>query len=234
MTFRPDPSDVKLCNRALSRLRQGPISSVDPPLPAGAASRECYRWYKPTVARLLELHHWNLATARATLTEVTNDRGNEWLYAYQLPVDCAFPVSLATLSGSGNMNYYQGLSGLLAMWNGAPAFLKAGDVLYSRWAGSLDYVSYDITEAAFNATFENIVELTLAAAMCYAVTQKERREEALRQQATTAINIAITQNLNSGWPRYGDTPSERDFVRGADYPMPYGWNWDWTPGPVGA
>jgi hypothetical protein len=225
MTFRPNPSDVKLANRALSRLSQGPITSIEPPTPVGTASRECQRWYVPTVGRLLELHHWNLATTRTTLTEVANTRDSEWTYAYQLPADCAFPVSLAPISGSG-VTYYQGLAGLLAMWQGSPAFLKTGSILYSRFSGTLDYVSYDITEADFNATFENIVELTLAAAMCYAITKSRTREESLRQQATSAINIAIAQNLNAGRPRYGDGSSERDIVRGADSPMP----WDWTPG----
>lgn len=234
MTFKPDPSDVKLCNRALSRLGQAPITALTPsPQPNAKPAQLCARWYKPTVGRLLEMHHWGLARKRGTMTEVDNDRSAEWTLAYALPNDCAFPVTLSTMSGAG-VTYYQGLSGLLAYYQGAPAFTRAGDVLYSRFAGDLDYVSYEITEARFNATFENIVELTLAAAMAFDLTKSAKRELDLRQQATSAINIAITQNLNEGHPKYGDRPSERDFARGTDWALPtgYGWNWDWAPGPI--
>lgn len=228
MTFRPDPSGIAICNRALSRLKQGPISDLDPPTPVGVPSRECARWYKPVVARLLESHHWNLATRRVALTEATNDRTSDWRYRYALPVDVAFPVSLALPAGTtSNLQYYQGLAGLLATASGRPVFLKSGAFLYTTWAGDLDYVSYDISEADFNATFENIVELMLAAAMAYAITGSRTREESLRQQATSAMNLAIAQNLNAGNPRYGEFTSERDLARGASYSTP----WDWWPGP---
>lgn len=228
MTFRPDPSDVKLCNRALSLLSQTPITSLDPPAPAGVASRECALHYKPTVARLLELHHWGLARKRGTLTAVTNDRTGEWTGAYQLPADCAFPVIFSTYAGSGgtSMTYYRALGGLVGAWRGRPLFHRVGSILYTNVSAELDYVSYDISEAEFNSTFENIVVLTLAATMAFAITKRQQREETLRQQATSAINIAIAQDLNQGQQRYGDTPSERDFARGADMPVP----WDWWPG----
>lgn len=232
MTFRPNSSDVKICNQALSRLGQAPITSISPPTPLGTASRECARWYSQTVGRLLELHHWGLARKRVPLTETTNTRPAEWVFAYELPADCAFPVTLSAISSTGSLTYYQGLAGLLGVLNGRPAFLRVGNILYSRYSGDLDYVSYDITESDFNATFTNIVELTLAAAMCFAINKNQKREDTLRQQATTAINIAIAQNLGAGQPRYGDTPSDRDIARGAafDQPYGYGWNWDWTPG----
>lgn len=214
MTFRETISAVGLCNRALSRLSQGPINDLVPPSPAGIASRECARWYKPVVARLLEMHHWGLATSRTALTEQTNDRF-DWLYKYALPPQVAFPVGLAFGGSAGNMTYYQGLAGLLARIGSTPAFLMTGRTLYSRYPGDLDFVSYDITEADFNSTFANIVDLALAAAMCFAITKNRAREKELREQATSAINLAITQNLNVGRPTYGDEPSARDYARGS-------------------
>jgi hypothetical protein len=227
MSFREDMSAVALCNRALSRLSQGPINDLDPPAPLGIASRECARWYKPVVARLLETHHWGLATSRTVLTESTNDR-SDWLYKYTLPGKVAFPVALAMSGTPGAMTYYQGLAGLLATIGSRPMFLMTGRTLYSRVAGDLDFVSYDITEADFNSTFANIVELTLAAAMCFAITKNRAREKELREQAASAMNIAIAQNLNVGRPTYGDEPSARDYARGSFF----GSNWDWWPGPA--
>jgi hypothetical protein len=228
MSFKPNSGGVDLCNRALSRLSQEPINSLEPPTPQGKVSRACERWYRPTVARLLEMHHWGLARRRvASLTALANDRTSEWLFKFQLPVDVAFPVNLAPMSSIVNVQYYQALGGMLASLHGQPIFLKVGRAIYSRYTGGLDYVSYDITEAEFNATFENIVELTLAAAMAYDLTKSRPRETDLREQATSAINIAIAQDLNTGHPRYGDSPTERDIVRGAGWALP----WDWWPGP---
>lgn len=226
MSFKPTPSAVDICNRALSRIGQEPISSLVPPQPQGKASRACATWYKPVVSRLLEMHHWQLARERVTLTETTNDRTSEWLFKYVLPVDVAFPVSLAPLGGSSSLQYYRGLQGLLATLYGKPVFLLVGRNLYTRYEGVLDYVSYDITESDFNASFENIVDLSLAAAICFDLTKSRAREEELRAQATSAMNFAITQDLNAGHPRYGDEPSERDIVRGDGFLRP----WDWWPG----
>jgi hypothetical protein len=227
MSFREDMSAVALCNRALSRLAQGPISSLDPPSPSGLASRECARWYRPVVARLIEMHHWGLATSRIPLTATTNDR-SDWLYKFALPNQVAFPVSLAMSGTTGAMTYYQGLAGLLATIGSTPMFLMSGRNLYSRISGDLDFVSYDITEADFNSTFANIVDLMLAAAMAPAIIKNSlRKEQDLRQQATAAINLAIAQNLNTGHPTYGDGPSARDYARGTFFGM----NWDWWPGP---
>lgn len=229
MSFKPTPSATELCNRALSRLSQERISGIEPPSPNGKPARACATWYKPTVGRLLEMHHWQLARRRVTLSEVTNDREVEWLYKYALPTDCAFVVTLAPYAaGSSNIQYYRGLQGLIAQLNGRPMFLRTGNFLYTQVSDTIDYVSYDITEGDFNATFENIVELSLAAAICFDITKSRTREEELRQQATGAMNLAIAQDLNAGNPTYGDEPSSRDIARGAIFnpSLP----WDWWPG----
>lgn len=228
MSFRPDNGALAICNRALARVGQGPISSIDPPIPPNTFSRACARSYKQVVANLLEAHHWNLATTRLELTELTNDRTGEWVYKYQLPPEVAFPVTFAPLTGVGAVQYYRGLAGLLATMGGRPVFLKAGSTLYSRVAGALDFVSYDITEADFTATFAGLVELLLAASIAFEITKSRLREDDLRKQATSAMNIAYTNNLNAGGPRYGDGPSEREWVRGVDAGLP----WDWWPGAI--
>lgn len=229
MSFRETHSDVALANRALSLLSQSAISSVDPPQPTGTPSREANRWYKPTVARLLELHHWNLATERVTLTETTNDRTAEWLYKYALPPRVAFPVSLSVLSGATGISYYRGLQGLLAQIGGSPAYLMVGRSLYSRYAGDLDFVSYDITEASFDSTFAGVVVQCLAAAMCMGVTKNRLLTKELREQADSAVNMAIAQNLNANRLSYGEEVSARDLARGEMGLNGYG-SWDWWPG----
>jgi hypothetical protein len=233
MTFRQSTSAVGLCNRALSMLAQTAISSIDPPSPPGAASREAALWYKPTVARLLETHHWGLALRSAELAAVANDR-SDWLYALAAPDDMAFPAGFTQYGGAAGVSYYKGLGGLLASRLGRPMFMLKGRTLYSNWSSTLDYVSFDITEADFTETFANIVVLSLAAVLAMPITKNAKRERELRDQATTAMNIAITQSLNEGNHRYGDEMSDRDFARGTGLPTPWAGSasWDWWPGSI--
>ena len=228
MSFKPSYSDVMICNLALSRLKQQPINSINPPAPPGTASRECARWYKPTVARLLESHHWGLAAKRATLTATTNDRDSDgWLYAYQKPNDMAFPVRLPSIYGGAGLQYYRGLGGLIAMLSGQAMFLYAGEKIYTKISGNeIDYVSYDITEAAFNATFVDILVKSLGAVMANAIAGQAKMGEQLNSEAINAMNIAIAQNLNAGQPRYGDVLiSETDRARGAGGHHAWDWNY---------
>lgn len=222
MSFRQTPSATSIWNRALGKIAEStPIVSEDDP---DQAAEACRRWYKSVVAKLLEMHHWGLATKFDSLVAISNNRSSEWLYAYALPDDCAFPVRLNTLSGVSNVSYYRGLGSLLAMVNGRPAFEMKNAVLYTAYAGSLEYVSFDITEADFNATFENLVILGLAAQLALEIPKDRKLHDALKDELTTELNLAITQNLNIGNSKYGLGPSEAELARGSGLR-----NWDWFP-----
>jgi hypothetical protein len=229
MSFKQTYSDVYICNLALSRLKQEPINSINPPGPNGKAAREMARWYEPTVARLLETHHWGLAAKRTTLTATTNDRdGDGWLYAWQKPTDMAFPVRFAGLGSTSALNYYRGLGGIIAMLSGEAIFLVAGDRIYTKHTGDeIDYTSFDITEAAFTATFVDILVKQLAANTAFAITGNKKLADDMNSEAINAINFAITQNLNAGQPRYGDQLiSETDRARGAGFGQ-HSWDWNY-------
>lgn len=224
MSFKEYPSGVTLANMALGMISESRrISSFDD---AGHVAQACKRWYKPVVARLLETHHWGLATKRASAVAITNDRSNEWLYSYAVPDDLAFPVGFTLGSGVGSVSYYKGLAGLFGMINGRPIFHYVNGKLYSNIEGELEYVSFDITEADFNATFSNIVIITLASRLALELPKDYDMFDALEKKAADQINIAITQNLNMGNQKYGALTSESEMVRGS---MFYGDNWDFIP-----
>lgn len=227
MSFKEIASDVSLANRALATISEGKtISSLNDP---GHNAQAVKRWYKPIVSRLLEMHHWGLATKRASLVEVTNTRSTEWLYAYSTPDDMAFPVGVVTGSGSSMISYYRGLSGLMAMAYGKPIFQYHNGVLHSNWIGELEYVSFDITEADFNATFENIVVLMLASRLALEIPKDADLSKELADQAMTEINLAITQSLNTGQRTYGNLVSEGELARGSHHG-----SWDYFPLSPGA
>jgi hypothetical protein len=222
MTFKETASGVALANRALGMISESKtLSSLDD---AGFNAQAVRRWYKPVVARLLEMHHWGLATKRATpVANLVNDRSTEWGYSYSAPDDMAFPVSVGPFGGSAT-TYYRGLAGLLAAYNGRPIFQYHGKTIYSNFEGDLEYVSYDITEADFDASFEDIVVLSLASRLAREIPKDGDLADQLAKQAASAINNAITANLNAGNPKYGQVTSEAELARGAG-----GVNWDYIP-----
>ena len=227
MTFRQSTSGVEIVNNALGLISESKtIASFDD---AGHNATVARRWYKRVVARLLEMHHWNLATKRDALVAIDNPRSAEWLYAYATPDDMAFPVGISLASGVSSVSYYRGLAGLIAMTYGKPIFQFHNGSLYSNMTGDLEYVSYDITEADFNNTFEDIVTLMLASRFALEIPKNKDMSDELAQQANSAINVAITQNLNSGNRQYGNIVSEAELARGTLY----GSSWDYFPLPPG-
>jgi hypothetical protein len=227
MSFREITSDVSIANRALGMVAEGKrISSLDD---AGNNAQVVKKWYKPIVARLLEMHHWGLATKRTSPVAVTNTRSAEWLGAYAPPDDMAFPVGMGLVSGTSSVSYYRGLAGLIGMAYGKPIFQYQNGTLYSNVQGDLEYVSYEITEADFNATFENIVILMLASRLALELPKDFDLSDALEKKAAREINIAMAENLNMGGRQYGMQMSESELARGAMT----GYNWDFFPLPPG-
>lgn len=217
MSFQEPRSDISICNRALDRVHQQPLSgTLSSPL--NNAARVCSRHYKAVVRSLLERHHFGLATKRVALVEVTNDRSNEWLVAYAPPTDMAFPVTFAPYP-SGQVNYYQGLGALLGLVSGRPIFAYASGVLYSQLSGAeLEYVSFDITEQDFNQTFENLVMGFLASELAGGLVKDRNLQKDLFDEATTQLNLAIAHNLNIGRPTYGNSLTETELAR-AGWPV---------------
>lgn len=218
MSFMEERSAVDVCNKALSRISQAPIvGALDDPANGNRhAARECRLWYPKVVRSLLEKHHWGIATVRAPLAEVGNDDSLNWTYAYQTPTDMAFPVSidLGTTYGTTAISYYQGVGYLLAELYGRPMFKRRGKTLYAHTVGAmLEYVSYNITEADFTDTFEDLVVLALAAPLARSVAKDEDLARGFEEQLTTAINQAIAHELNMGRPRYGEGVTDAERAR---------------------
>lgn len=230
MSFRQIPSDTEIVNRAFGMIGESKmISSFDDP---GLNAQIATRWYKPVVARLLEMHHWGLATKHQSLVQLSiNPRANEWLYVYQPPEDMAFPVGISLGSGLSNVSYYRGLSGLIALAYGKPIFQYHNGVLYSNITGDLEYVSYDITEADFSPAFESIVTLMLASRFALELPKDPELSQEFAKQATTEINTAMAANMNTGNRQYGQVTSEAELVRQSDRGV--GYSWDYVPGPLG-
>jgi hypothetical protein len=228
MSFKEARDAVSIANRALSTVKQQAIQgSLDDPLNDNKqVVREARLWYKPTVRMLLEKHHWGLATKRVSLVETTNDRGGEWGAKYLTPADMAFPVMIGPYTSLSGVSYYAGIGYILASLYGRQIFRYEGNHLYAAITGAvLDYVSYDITEAEFNQTFEDLVVAFLASRFARSIAKDDKLADSLHSAAVQHMNSAIAQNLNLSKPRYDYRISDAEMAReGFDptiYPLGY-------------
>lgn len=218
MSFKPDISAVGIFNLSLAMLPADPVQSEDEP---SLEARECARFYKPVVSTLLEQHHWNLATKRATLAAVTNDRSDEWAYAYAKPTDMAYPVALLPSTGVGYSGWFM-RDFIYFLPGGRKLFMQTGGKIYSMVeAARLEYTSFSITEANFTALFRDIIVLTLASKICHPITKDTTRARELTAEAEMTRLRAIANDLNRNQPTYGDRPTETELVRGAGVDLNY-------------
>lgn len=217
MSFIETRSDIDIVNKALSRIGQVGLSgTLETPAGNSNAGREARLHYKATVRWVLEQHHWNLATKRQTLVEVTNDRSIEWGFAYAKPADLAFPVAIYTPgdAAAGPISYFRGLKGLFAQLYGRLLFTYSGGVLYSFMGpAELEFTSFDITEQDFTEQLETLIVLFLASKFAYSVAKDHRMGNEIKQEALTELDRAIAGNLNEQQATYGNHMSEAEMAR---------------------
>lgn len=223
MGFQEPRSAISICNKALSRVKQGQLAgSLDDPANLNKqAARECNLWYKTIVRQVLSMHHFGLATKRVPLVSPPlNDRAAEWAFSYIPPTDMAFPVQVLPMTGvASTVSYYVGIGFVLARLYGKPLFLWQSGTIYSQVAAAaLDYVSFDITEQDFNEAVEALVVLFLAANLARSLAKDDKLAADIHNEATTRLNIEIAANLNMNQPRYDNNVGDTELAR-AGYDM---------------
>jgi len=90
-------SVVSIWNLALvSKLGQKRVSATTED---SAEARACLDVYSHALAMVTADHNWRHAKRILTLSETTNDREDEWGYAYTRPSDCLRVIRLLELNG---------------------------------------------------------------------------------------------------------------------------------------
>lgn len=94
------PSQVDICNIALSHLGNARrVAAIDPP--DGTAEADlCATFYPIALAELLEMADWSFARKRATLAPLALNDSTVWAYAYGKPSDCIVPRRVLTNDSS--------------------------------------------------------------------------------------------------------------------------------------
>ncbi len=80
------PDALDICNIALSKLGEPPLSAISPN--GSPAARLCYMHYHPVRREVLCATRWSFATQRTTLQAAAEELHGEHALAHTLPPDC--------------------------------------------------------------------------------------------------------------------------------------------------
>jgi hypothetical protein len=160
-------SAVNICNSALIKLGQERINSLDDD---NKRARLCKEQYYKVLRRVLRSHPWNFAIKRATLTESGDSVtwGEEKLYA--LPSDCVRVYGV-----EGKYFKYK---------------IEGRYIVTSDGAPNIKYISDDVDEYLYDASFAEAVASWLAADLCYALTQSASLKEGLLREGEFWVSQA--------------------------------------------
>jgi hypothetical protein len=159
------PSVVDLCNKALDKLGQGPITSLDDNT---KAARLCSRNWPLVRDAVLRAHPWNFAITRDVLAPVeltTTEAAKQWGFTnkFAWPADMLRLVEVRDLS----TGEYQ-VEGR--------AILANATALYIR------YVQREQDPNKYDSMFIDAAAAYLAFEMCESITQSTSKKEALWQE----------------------------------------------------
>lgn len=206
---------LAICNPALAKLPAAPIADIDE---ASLEARECRRLYPVAVATMLEgPHEWSWAKRRATLAETTNDRDDEWLYAYALPADAATVIRvLPDFEGLGlglpiplEGDPFSETWAVSALTGLETSYVLDSGVIYSNEQNAvIEYVLKDISEIDIPQMVANALSIELASLLVIPLKKDSGREDALLRQAEVAWERAIADDRNRQPQTYGDTVPE--------------------------
>lgn len=198
-------SKIDIINRALVKVGQNRISSLDENSKSATSVRTVYDQVRDT---LMQAYIWNFTKVRTQLAADTATPLFGFLYRYRLPAGTLRVVGIGD-SQETNRNYTSSLT----------AFKHEDEFIYTDAAAPLDIVLTQKVEEAgkYPPDFANLLSLDIALDIFYDVTKGTERYAALRQDRELALrrakmNHAIENSpevmVASEWidSRYTDTP----------------------------
>lgn len=214
-------SKLSICQQALAKIRAGQIASYDET--GSLEARECRRFYPQIVSNMLEgPHEWSFAKQRVVLSSAVNDRDAEWLYAYNLPSNCASPVKIIPDLTSLGVDLPIALNGepYSEAWvtqfidNIGMPYIIDGSKLYTNVeTATLEYIIDDIDGVTISNQCANALICELAAALAVPVKGDSNREKELFTQAELAWERAIADDKNRQPTSYGNYEPENLLAR---------------------
>jgi hypothetical protein len=170
-------SEVQMCNLALSRIGEEPISAIDE---GGNKANLCQTYYTTIRDELLSNHDWGFARKRRALALLSEDAVGRWTYTYQMPVDCLKPRFVE----------YGGRQDT--------PFRIEGDTILTNTEDAVLVYTYRITDTTkFSTDFTVALWTRLAAEICPALGGSNSKAEGIWKLHFKAIEDAEKEDSKS-------------------------------------
>lgn len=145
------------------------------------AAKTCSKHFAQVLGEIMEMGPWRFAVKRQKLAELpANDRESQWLYAFVMPSDMAFPLQVLDASGSFPAGYE-----------------FTGVFIYTNTPTPVvEYVTTSDVASASSALFRAALIALLAARICLPITKDLKRTQFLSNAAEVATTRAQAANHN--------------------------------------
>ncbi|MHC4752091.1 MAG: hypothetical protein ACYTFW_19740 [Planctomycetota bacterium] len=145
------PLTVEICNRALIRLGEDTITSLDDD---SDRARICNALYPEVLQTLLSSYPWNCAVHRAELAQLVDAPVWNYAYCYQLPTD---PYCLRVLEADVDITNY-------------PWEVEGRTLVTDANTIKIKYLALLTDENAIPPFLRKLAAIMLAAEICYPIT----------------------------------------------------------------
>lgn len=157
-------SVIDVCNRALDKLGQSPITSLTD---GNKAANLCDRTWPVVRDRLLRSYAWNFAIGRAITAPDTESPAWGFDYQHSLPSDCLKFIEVLDHSTTE----YE---------------IEGGKILTDSDTLRIRYVRKITDPNEFDAMFLSLASALMAVEMCESLTQSNTKKNLLMQEFTDA------------------------------------------------
>lgn len=172
-------SETEICNRALIKLGEKTIISLDDD---SKPARVCKVLYEPTRDYVLRSHPWNFAIKRVELARNSAGPEYDYSYSYKLPTDCLRVII------PNREQWEYGIEGDNLVSDYPDAFLK--------------YVARIEDPNLFDASFMEALACKIAAESAVSLTDNDQRHQAMVQLYGLAITQARTDDAMEDGPKW--------------------------------
>jgi hypothetical protein len=161
-------TQVGICNSALIKVGQAPISSIDQDTRAAKTLKAVFELVQDEV---MASHPWNFALKRVALTPTATTPAYEYDYEYDLPNDCLRVLELESDIVMIDNN-----------WIVEGRKLLSNDALIN-----MRYIYRNEDYNSWSAVFAEVMAWRIAFSIAYNMTQSTERERACGEGLKTAL-----------------------------------------------
>lgn len=172
-------TQLAICNSALAKVGQAPISSIDQNTRAAQILKSIFSLIQDEV---MSSHPWNFAITRATLSPTSTEPVYEFDYEYDLPNDCLRMLELETdVTRIGD------------------DWVVEGRKLYSNDEEiNVRYIQRNSDYNSWSPQFAEVMAWRLAQETAYALTQSSEREKACAEAYQRTLSLARSTDAAEG------------------------------------